>query len=91
MQLRTSLSSQYVIRTQPTNACLSTLECAAIALAIVEKNDFIKEVSNFMSFILLIESYGERSAVSLKGLYLLAKGQILYNSLLISYSEFSKI
>ncbi|KAJ7335675.1 hypothetical protein JRQ81_013616, partial [Phrynocephalus forsythii] len=43
VQLRTSLSSQYVIRTQPTNACLSTLECAAIALAIVEKNESIKE------------------------------------------------
>uniref|UniRef100_A0A8D0B2U8 tRNA-uridine aminocarboxypropyltransferase n=1 Tax=Salvator merianae TaxID=96440 RepID=A0A8D0B2U8_SALMN len=43
VQVRTSLSSQYVIRTQPTNACLSTLECAAIALSIMEKNDCIKE------------------------------------------------
>ncbi|XP_053158616.1 tRNA-uridine aminocarboxypropyltransferase 2 isoform X2 [Hemicordylus capensis] len=43
IQLRTDLSSQYVIRTQPTNACLSSLECAAIALAIVEKNDGFKE------------------------------------------------
>ncbi|XP_020635716.3 tRNA-uridine aminocarboxypropyltransferase 2 [Pogona vitticeps] len=43
VQLKTSLSSQYVIRTQPTNACLSTLECAAVALAIMEKNESIKE------------------------------------------------
>uniref|UniRef100_A0A452I6B4 tRNA-uridine aminocarboxypropyltransferase n=1 Tax=Gopherus agassizii TaxID=38772 RepID=A0A452I6B4_9SAUR len=43
VQLKTSISSQYVIRTQPTNTCLSTLECAAIALAIMEKNDGIRE------------------------------------------------
>ncbi|XP_060617923.2 tRNA-uridine aminocarboxypropyltransferase 2 [Anolis sagrei] len=43
VELRTSLSSQYVIRTQPTNTCLSTLECAAVALAIMEKNESIKE------------------------------------------------
>eukprot|EP00062_Callorhinchus_milii_P012362 gi/632959321/ref/XP_007895557.1/ PREDICTED: DTW domain-containing protein 2 [Callorhinchus milii] len=44
VQLKTNLSSQYVIRTQPTNTCLSTLECAAIALSIVEKNHSIHEV-----------------------------------------------
>uniref|UniRef100_W5MQW7 tRNA-uridine aminocarboxypropyltransferase n=1 Tax=Lepisosteus oculatus TaxID=7918 RepID=W5MQW7_LEPOC len=44
VQLKTTLSSQYVIRTQPTNTCLSTLECAAIALSIMEKNDSIQEV-----------------------------------------------
>ncbi|XP_001512672.1 tRNA-uridine aminocarboxypropyltransferase 2 [Ornithorhynchus anatinus] len=44
VQLKTSISSQYVIRTQPTNRCLSTLECAAIALSIVEKNDDIQEI-----------------------------------------------
>ncbi|XP_069481659.1 tRNA-uridine aminocarboxypropyltransferase 2 [Ambystoma mexicanum] len=44
VQLKTTLSSQYVIRTQPTNTCLSTLECAAVALAIMEKNDGIQEI-----------------------------------------------
>nr|XP_004651611.1 tRNA-uridine aminocarboxypropyltransferase 2 isoform X1 [Jaculus jaculus] len=43
VQLKTSTSSQYVIRMQPTNRCLSTLECAAVALSILEKNHDIRE------------------------------------------------
>uniref|UniRef100_A0AC11D0W0 DTW domain containing 2 n=1 Tax=Ovis aries TaxID=9940 RepID=A0AC11D0W0_SHEEP len=43
VQLKTSISSQYVIRAQPTNRCLSTLECAAVALSILEKNNYIQE------------------------------------------------
>ncbi|KAA0719642.1 DTW domain-containing protein 2 [Triplophysa tibetana] len=44
VQLRSFSSSQYVIRTQPTNMCVSTLECAAVALSIMEKNQNIQEV-----------------------------------------------
>uniref|UniRef100_A0A665TE27 tRNA-uridine aminocarboxypropyltransferase n=1 Tax=Echeneis naucrates TaxID=173247 RepID=A0A665TE27_ECHNA len=44
VQLNRTLSSQYVIRTQPSNICLSTLECAAVALSILEQNDDIQEV-----------------------------------------------
>lgn len=43
VQLKTNISSQYVIRMQPTNRCLSTLECAAVALSILEKNNHIQE------------------------------------------------
>ncbi len=45
VQLNRTLSSQYVIRTQPSNICLSTLECAAVALSILEQNDNIQEVT----------------------------------------------
>ena len=44
VQLNRTLSSQYVIRTQPSNICLSTLECAAVALSVLEQNDEIQEV-----------------------------------------------
>ncbi|XP_061554489.1 tRNA-uridine aminocarboxypropyltransferase 2 isoform X1 [Phycodurus eques] len=43
VQLNRSLLSQYVIRTQPSNICLSTLECAAVALSILECNDIFQE------------------------------------------------
>nr|XP_006993056.1 tRNA-uridine aminocarboxypropyltransferase 2 [Peromyscus maniculatus bairdii] len=43
VQLKTSICSQYVIRMQPTSRCLSTLECAAAALSILEKNNCIQE------------------------------------------------
>ncbi|XP_030326818.1 DTW domain-containing protein 2 isoform X2 [Strigops habroptila] len=43
VQIKTNISSQYVIRTQPTNTCLSTLECAAVAFTIMEKNKSIQE------------------------------------------------
>ncbi|KAJ8287095.1 hypothetical protein GJAV_G00047600 [Gymnothorax javanicus] len=44
VQLNSLVSSQYVIRTQPTNMCLSTLECAAVTLSIMEKNKDIEEL-----------------------------------------------
>ncbi|XP_067114570.1 tRNA-uridine aminocarboxypropyltransferase 2 [Osmerus mordax] len=44
VQLSKALSSQYVIRTQPTNICLSTLECAAVSLSILERNKDIQQV-----------------------------------------------
>ncbi|XP_058473430.1 tRNA-uridine aminocarboxypropyltransferase 2 [Solea solea] len=44
VQLNRTLTSQYVIRTQPSNMCLSTLESAAVALSIMERNDDILEV-----------------------------------------------
>ncbi|KAL0965319.1 hypothetical protein UPYG_G00279730 [Umbra pygmaea] len=41
---RREQTSQYVIRSQPSNICLSTLECAAFTLSIIERNEAIQEV-----------------------------------------------
>nr|XP_046224209.1 tRNA-uridine aminocarboxypropyltransferase 2 [Oncorhynchus gorbuscha] len=41
---RSEQTSQYVIRSQPSNICLSTLECAAVTLSILERNEAIQEV-----------------------------------------------
>lgn len=45
VHINRTLSSEYVIRTQPSNICLSTLESAAVALSILEQNDNILEVA----------------------------------------------
>ncbi|XP_022104663.1 DTW domain-containing protein 2-like [Acanthaster planci] len=43
VQLSSGNLSEYVIRTQPTNSCLSTVESVAVSLAILEKRAEIQE------------------------------------------------
>ncbi|KAM5329681.1 LOW QUALITY PROTEIN: tRNA-uridine aminocarboxypropyltransferase 2 [Glossophaga mutica] len=44
VQLKMSISSQYVVWVQPPHRFLSTLECAAVALSILEKNNYIQDI-----------------------------------------------
>lgn len=45
VQLSNTGVSEYVIRTQPNDNSLSTLETAAIALSVIENSPDIKEVN----------------------------------------------
>ena len=54
MQLSNTGLSEYVIRTQPNDSSLSTLETAAIALSLLEDKPEIKEVRAFDLHLLLI-------------------------------------
>ncbi|XP_054718126.1 tRNA-uridine aminocarboxypropyltransferase 2-like [Uloborus diversus] len=44
VQINSKLASEYVIRTQPTEKALSTVETAAVALACLEAKPYLKEV-----------------------------------------------
>ena len=44
VKINSSTVSEYLIRQQPTDQCLCTVECAAISLSVVEDNPFIQEM-----------------------------------------------
>lgn len=47
VQVNASQASHYVIRTQPTSECLSTVETVAYALAALEEKPHLQEASFF--------------------------------------------
>ena len=49
MIIKADILSEYVIRTQPTDKCLSTIECVAHALNYTEANG-IREVGFVLGF-----------------------------------------
>jgi len=44
VKISSSALSEYLIRQQPTDQCLCTVECAAISLSVTEKNPLIQEM-----------------------------------------------
>jgi DTW domain-containing protein YfiP len=60
VQLTNTGLSNYVVRTQPSDACLSTVETVAIAIEILENRPDVYEVRQFLK---LIYVYSEKRSL----------------------------
>lgn len=89
MQITPTGVSEYVVRTQPTEKSLSTVECAAMALEVTEHNSDIKEVrkqacvlSTILDFISLKKRFLQILLKPLRGLcqFQLDHGAMVHHS-----------
>jgi len=78
VQLSDTGLSKYVIRTQPNNSCLSTVETVALAISLLENRPEVYQVTHLFSLLLACSSDGSIVFVFITKFFFLLTHELLH-------------